>query len=84
MFEIPRLEMPILESPFRHLFDGPFGSAFVVRRAGQTRTVNVSQHVHRLENLRMLHAFFANAREFLPRVGILRDELSRGSTAEQQ
>ena len=61
MLEIPRLEMPVHQSPVRHLLDCPFRRAFVIRRAGQTRTVNVCEHVHGLENLRMLHAFFANA-----------------------
>ena len=61
--KIPRLEMRVRESPRSHLSDGPFGRGFVIRRPGQTRTINIRQHVLSLHELRIVSLFFANAFE---------------------
>src|SRR5712692_8262430 len=63
MAKIPRLEMGIRKSPGGHLLDRPFRRSLVIRRAGQTRTVNVREHVLGFHYLRIVGFFLANARK---------------------
>src|SRR5207245_4985452 len=61
--KIPRLEVRIRKSPRRHLLNGPLSRGFMIRRASQPRTINVSEHVLGVHELRIVRFFFANAFE---------------------
>ena len=54
--EIPRLEASLLQPPGVHLFDRPLPCRFEVRRTGHPGTVDVREHVQRLQDLRVVGA----------------------------
>ena len=58
--EVPGLQMAVGEAPFRHLLDRPLRRGLVVRRAGQTRAVNIRQIMHGPHDLRIVAPFLAD------------------------
>ena len=62
MPEVPRFQMAVFHAPFRHFRDSPLSRHFVIRGAGDTRTIPIRQHVQGLKNLRVFQFFAPHLR----------------------
>ena len=76
--EVERLELAVLEAPFGHLLDRPLGCRLVIRRAGEARSVDVGQVVHRPHDLGVL---LASARIFALISGSIFSDVTTGAAA---
>ena len=58
MTEFPRFKCRFIKSPRLHLSGGPFRRIHVIGRTGQARAIEISENMHRMHDLRILHSLF--------------------------
>ena len=84
MPKIPRLQMSVLESPFRELVDKEFCSSFVIGCARDAGAVSVGKDVQSTHQLRMFGFFALDARGSGFVYLLLRKQESAGAEGKQQ